>query len=187
MATRGSWPVHEFPYLTNANHKITSRRTKRYNCIAWAGDDLERPWWPQVPGWYWPPGIPELDDIPSFIQAFQILGYTSCNDGVLEPGFEKIALFADPHGTATHATRQLKNGKWTSKMGPFEDIEHDSCQDVRGPVYGTVTCYMRRARKPLTALQIIFRFSRCVRVLCRETYWDVRAIVKGTPRKNVFS
>ena len=31
----------------------------------------------------------------------------------LEPGFEKIALYADNSGKPTHAARQLDNGRWT--------------------------------------------------------------------------
>jgi len=190
MATRGSWQLHEFPHLTygnNANHKITSRKTKRYNCIAWAGDDIERPWWPQIDGWYWPSGISEQEDIPAFIQAFRLLGYAVCADGSLEDGFEKVALFAEPDGTPTHAARQLRNGKWTSKLGPNEDIQHDDVRDVRGQLYGDVCCYMRRAITPLSLHQRISRFFRCIRVLCKESYWTIRAFVKGVPRKNVFS
>jgi hypothetical protein len=190
MATHGSWPLHEFPHLTygkNANHKITSCETKRYNCIAWASGDIERPWWPNAYGHYWPPGISETDEIPSFIEAFQLLGYTKCLDGLLEEGFEKVALFAHKDGTPTHAARQLKNGKWTSKLGPFQDIEHDLCHDVRGPVYGSVCCFMRRPITPISISQLILRSFRCIRVLCGEAYWRSRAFIKRVTRKNIFS
>jgi hypothetical protein len=45
----------------------------------------------------------------------------------------------------THAARQLPSGKWTSKLGKGEDIEHDSPYDVGGGVYGEVMQVMKRA------------------------------------------
>jgi hypothetical protein len=44
----------------------------------------------------------------------------------------------------THAARQLPTGKWTSKLGKAEDIEHDSPDDVAGGIYGEVVLFMRR-------------------------------------------
>jgi hypothetical protein len=44
----------------------------------------------------------------------------------------------------THAARQLPNGKWTSKLGKGEDIEHDTPDDVSGGIYGEVVEIMRR-------------------------------------------
>ncbi len=46
----------------------------------------------------------------------------------------------------THAVRQLANGKWTSKLGKAEDIEHDSPDDIAGGLYGEVVQFMRRVR-----------------------------------------
>jgi hypothetical protein len=51
------------------------------------------------------------------------------------------------YGTAltyTHAARQLPTGKWTSKLGKGEDIEHDTPEDVAGGVYGDVMQIMKR-------------------------------------------
>ena len=48
--------------------------------------------------------------------------------------------------TRTHAARQLPNGKWTSKLGKAEDVEHESPEDVAGGVYGEVVQFMRRPR-----------------------------------------
>jgi hypothetical protein len=77
------------------------------------------------------------------ILAFQAIGFELCADGGLEPGFEKVALYGD--GVFyTHAARQLPDGKWTSKLGGAEDIEHDAAEDVAGGVYGEVVQFMRR-------------------------------------------
>jgi hypothetical protein len=44
----------------------------------------------------------------------------------------------------THAARQLSGGKWTSKLGKAEDIEHDTPDVVSGGLYGEVVAIMRR-------------------------------------------
>jgi hypothetical protein len=129
----------EFPRLTADNHRVTSPASSDYNCIAWSAGDTER-WW--EPGVYWPVpathyglGVLEL--------AFRSLGYEPCPDGAVEPGFEKVALYAAGQ-FYTHAARQLPSGKWTSKLGRIEDIEHDSPEDLAGGVYGDVAIFMRR-------------------------------------------
>jgi hypothetical protein len=86
----------------------------------------------------------------SFEAAYQTLDYVRCQDGSFEQGVEKIVLFGsrDHVGDVipTHAARQLASGKWTSKLGPFEDIRHDVPQDVSGPAYGDAVLFMSRPR-----------------------------------------
>jgi hypothetical protein len=65
-----------------------------------------------------------------------------CEDGRLESGFEKIALFA-LEGLPKHAARQLQSGRWTSKLGRLEDIEH-TLDDLTGALYGSVALVMKR-------------------------------------------
>ena len=56
-------------------------------------------------------------------------------DGPLQDGYEKIAIYA-LDGEPTHAARQLDTGRWTSKLGKHEDIEHDTpgrvCKETTG-------------------------------------------------------
>lgn len=103
---------------------------------------------------YWPPNVARHETIESFIHAYETVGYLPSPDGNLEPGFEKIALYIDPSGTPTHAARQLSDGRWTSKLGDFEDIEHDTVNDVTGPCYGTIACYLRRPLKRKSLSQV---------------------------------
>jgi hypothetical protein len=49
----------------------------------------------------------------------------------------------------THAARQLPGGKWTSKLGKAEDIEHDITDAVAGGVHGEVVVIMRRPSRPV--------------------------------------
>ena len=130
---------------------MTSPERRGYNCIAWAAGETDRWWWPiRLPGVnYWPKGVAREATIAAFIAAYATRGYEPCADGALEPGIEKIALFAKSGATAfipTHAARQLESGEWTSKLGPFEDITHSGVDDVRGPAYGTRVCFLGRPR-----------------------------------------
>lgn len=118
-----------------------------YNCIAWAASDTQNWWWPDDPDigdGYWPQGVPRELTIAAFVAAFQTLGYTECTNGLLENGFEKIAIYADANLEPTHAARQLSDGMWTSKFGDFEDVRHVDLACIEGPLYGVATVYMRR-------------------------------------------
>jgi hypothetical protein len=130
-----------FPRLVAGNHRVTSPPSPDYNCIARAAGDTNH-WW--EPGVFWPVTTRAGDyGIDVLILAFQALGYEACADGGLEPGIKKVALFGDAV-FYTHAARQLPDGKWTSKLGPAEDIEHDSADAVAGGVYGEIFMFMRR-------------------------------------------
>ena len=130
-----------FPHLIEYNHRVTSPESTDYNCIAWSAADIGH-WW--EPGVYWPiPASANDYGIGNLVQAFRSLGYQECEDGGLELGFEKVALYGS-FFFYTHAARQLPNGKWTSKLGKAEDIEHDSPEDVAGDVYGEIVQFMKR-------------------------------------------
>ena len=105
-----------------------------------------------------PPGIPNTGGsracigpprhLPSSTEsaledAFRALGFEPCGDDGPEPGFKKVALFGNSL-FYTHAARQLPGGKWTSKLGKAEDIEHDTPDAVAGGVYGEIVVVMRR-------------------------------------------
>jgi hypothetical protein len=85
--------------------------------------------------------------ISSLVAVFQFLGFEERppTETELEPMFEKVALYAKAD-MWKHAARQLPDGRWTSKLGPDEDIEHDAAECLCGDSYGTVHCIMRKAR-----------------------------------------
>ena len=138
----GSWSADDFPGLNSRNHRITSSRAFHYNCIAWAAGCNTRWWCPNKHG-FWPSGVPREVTLPAFLAAFATLGYE-------ESGYEKVALFVKPDASGnllpTHAAKQLSNGRWTSKLGALEDIEHMKVEDVSGPSYGTEIRFMRRTK-----------------------------------------
>ncbi|MGI8980718.1 MAG: DUF7689 domain-containing protein [Pirellulaceae bacterium] len=131
----------DFPRLTAANHRITSPSTPDYNCVAWSIGDTEH-WW--QPGVFWPIAGPKVEfGIAALAEAMKSQEFAVCETGAPEFGFEKVALYATS-AFYTHASRQLPNGKWTSKLCRMEDIEHDSPDDLADGVYGSVVLFMKR-------------------------------------------
>jgi hypothetical protein len=135
-----------FPGLQLSSFRITSPPTADYNCVAWAAGDTQRWWWPDPDpdnqAVFWPSGAPKEETLDAFVAAFATLGYAPALDEHPAPGYEKVALFA-VGVTPTHAARQLPNGRWTSKLGKREDIEHD-LHAVRGDLYGKVVLVLQR-------------------------------------------
>lgn len=120
---------------------ITSPRDVRYNCIAHALGISDAVWWPMGFGdLRWLPGWPRALTVDNFEGVF--VGFERCADGTHEPGFEKIAIYAKSK-VPTHAARQLESGRWTSRLGPDEDVEHDLA-DLNGRRYGQSVVFLRR-------------------------------------------
>src|SRR5262249_11890567 len=73
-------------------------------------------------------------------------GFERCDSSDLETGFEKVAVYADAAGP-THATRQLPDGKWSSKLGRSEDVEHvlEALAGNDGDEYGQILPILKRA------------------------------------------
>jgi hypothetical protein len=133
-----------FPGLSGSAYRETSPADRRYNCIAWAAQDDQNWWWPQPSDeTYWPPSVPRIESLEGFIDAFRTLGYAPCNHADPEPGFEKIAFYIGEDGIPSHAARQLESGRWTSKLGELEDIEHE-LEVLEGERYGTIGAVMKR-------------------------------------------
>ena len=140
-----------FPNLHPGTYKITSVEDVTYNCIAHAAGADDAWWWPVsgIDGVVWPDGIPQEVSLDCFAVAYELRGYQKCADAKLEAGFEKVALYVDHKGEPTHAARQLSSGAWTSKLGEWEDIEHEALSALedptgRGLAYGKVVLIMRR-------------------------------------------
>ena len=142
--TLSSW----YWWLPNlVDFKVTSESTSEYNCFSWAlGDDFR---WidPTVDYAQWMADVSNGSSIDSVVELFRAAGYELCGDGSLEDGYEKIAIYVKD-GEPTHAARQLENGRWTSKLGKYEDIEHDFPEALQGDgfgEYGRVAVFMARS------------------------------------------
>lgn len=140
----------DFPRLSPDRFRLMSDRTVIYNCIAWAAGDSNHC---RQPGDFWPLET-KADDygVDVLESAFRSLGYQPCDQYHYEEGYDKVVLYGDSL-FFTHAARQLPNGKWTSKLGKLEDIEHDSPEDLTGGVYGEIARIMKRPSKTDVNLQ----------------------------------
>lgn len=96
-------------------------------------------------GWIWPSSAPFNIRLESLAIVAAEYGYTPCDNGEPEDDYEKIVLYGDEE-RIDHATSQLRNGRWTSKLGyQGEDIQHDTPEVVTGGEYGPVVAFFRRA------------------------------------------
>jgi hypothetical protein len=145
--------LQAFPKLIqDKDFKITSNATPIYNCIAWAYNIENRWMWPNTGEYlyldgvhYWPSDKILDCNVNNFIDAFKLKGYECCDDCQFEAGYRKIALYVKPDTTdCTHAARELSNGCWTSKLGPFNDIQHGTADAIENDEYGKVYCFMKR-------------------------------------------
>ena len=136
-----------FPNLAGSGYEITGQASKEYNCIAWVMGISTQNWDCHDPDGYWPSSIPRDDSIMTAMQLFVGEGFSFCEDDALDPGYEKIALYAFV-GRFTHAARQLDDGRWTSKLGKGAVIIHPSPANLAGGFYGNVHCIMHRPVHP---------------------------------------
>jgi hypothetical protein len=135
-----------FPGLRATPYRICRGGSRFYNCIAWAAGDDRRWWEPDEDGIeYWPPGVAREYTVEAYIAAFESIGYSKCDDNSLESGFEKVAIYAR-EGEPTHASWQLDDGRWTSKIGRLPEIDH-TFEALDGDEYGFPVQILRRARK----------------------------------------
>lgn len=145
--TLESFREMRFPRLNREIYRVTSPATDVYNCMAWAAGDTTMSWWPAA-DYYWPEYAPLEETLASFQAVFEGMGYSECESDALEAGYEKTAVYVDEEGVPTHAARQLLTGTWTSKLGDWEDIEHESLialenAPLMNSLYGTVALVLR--------------------------------------------
>ena len=95
-------------------------------------------------GYTWPKGIAANGGLASYIALFESLGFHACEYGAVEAGADKVAIYVDADGDFTHVARLLPDGKWTSKLGALEDIEHTTA-GLEGDEYGQVSHFMKRS------------------------------------------
>lgn len=138
--------VNKFLNLAKADFRVTSPEDPGYNCVAWAFEDTSK-WWEPHPEAHWPADAPDEVDVDSYIKLFERFGYQICNNPDLDDSFDKIAIYVDEDNCFSHIARQLSSGKWTSKLGDWEDIEH-TLEGLMGhsPAYGQVVIVMKKKK-----------------------------------------
>jgi hypothetical protein len=122
-----------------------------YNCISWALGINTYVLTPDRNTW---PMRKHDFSLQNFVDLFLNTDppYEICSDGIFDRIFEKVAIYVI-YDTETkeeefrHVARQLETGRWTSKFGTnYEDIEHDSLEELKGPSYGEPRIFLRRPR-----------------------------------------
>jgi len=125
-----------------ASLSITSPRTWKYNCVAWAVGMTDQ-WLEPSPAGFWPIAH-EGNSVDAYVRMFNHYGFQDAEDGSREKGFEKIVLYADDAGVFLHVARQLPAGKWTSKIGRESDVTHTSPDVLTSATYGKPVRYLKR-------------------------------------------
>lgn len=132
--------------ILNEHYIISSPQAHSYTCLAHTVYREDRVIWPdEDETCAWPLELPRRETLDVFKNFFHLCGYFPSEDGRQEEGIEKVALYTDNLGLVKHASRQLLNGHWSSKLGILADIEHSDEKTIEGEAYGSVTAYMGRA------------------------------------------
>ena len=134
-----------FPNLTNKNHSIASKVTDNYNCIAWSLGVNDRWMWPRDLNSFWPSVVAEEDELEAVIQLYLDRGYEKCGSSELEEEYKKVAIYVK-EDKPSHAALQLGSGRWTSKLGSLQDIEHDTLEVLEGESYGKAIILLKKHR-----------------------------------------
>ena len=176
-----------FPNLRPGNYEITSQADTRYNCVAWAIGDSSA-WWENLPagGYYWPAAAESSETVAGWIQVFVLSGYSACESGDPEPGFEKVAIYVNDTGEPAHVARQLISGRWTSKLGGFQDITHHSLEAIEMPDYGRASVFLKRNRPVGLSANVASRQSPTnvtatarLRFMLRDLFTFLRRVRRG--------
>lgn len=116
----------------DGQYNQTSPIDSRYNSIAWAMNDNTRCWEPhRFTGNYWPNDLQHNElTLVNLIEVFKLFSYELCDCSNYEPGYEKVAIYVSD-GKPVHVARQQQSGRWTSKIGKFEDIEHETPEHIQ--------------------------------------------------------
>lgn len=136
---------YAFPNISLSNSTVVGFGTSRYNCAGYAFGDTKRWWWPSSPEYgeyeYWPEGFSRNHSVQNFDELFEAVNATEVpekfwND--VHPGWVSIALYVDDDNVPMHLARLADDGRWISKTGAEELIEHEHLEDIGGGLYGHV-------------------------------------------------
>lgn len=130
---------------------MTSPQTNVPDAIGWVLGDTSRYWDPGkvgVEGYYWPEYAPREYTLYSWTIIFEHHDYQICPSAELEEGVEKVAIYVSTvDARPRHVARQKWSGRWTSKVGRGEDIEHANLEGLEGDFFGRVMRLMCRPRQ----------------------------------------
>jgi hypothetical protein len=96
----------------------------------------------------WPVDLPPDESFANVHTLLSRLGFVDCDDDrAIDPRITiVVAIFLDDGSKPAHFAQQQANGKWLSKLGDGNDIEHRTTQSVEGGANGTLAHKMCRPR-----------------------------------------
>src|SRR5438034_10954897 len=134
-----------FPALSGSEYSKSSEADTAYNCFGFAVHDTKQYWQKvDVRGYYWP--LKRDDRLEDWIEALRLNNFVPTDDWSLEAEFEKVCIYVNEEGSPEHVSRQLASGKWTSKIGRLEDIEHSTLTELECVDYGKPKVMLKRKR-----------------------------------------
>lgn len=137
-----------WPNLLRTTYTVIDKASMRYNCFAWSINRTDfwfapDPQMNRVGKVFWPPEVPREYTLDAFIQAYATFGFVLCDNTEVELGFEKVVLYGN-NSIPEHAARQLPNGRWSSKIGEYEVIEHDLYAFDGGKYFSKIIIILKR-------------------------------------------
>jgi hypothetical protein len=136
----------DYPYL-KGNYTKTSDETILYNCVAYVLGEYDKIYSSYEEEGIWIDGLEKTHTPKNYADFFKkIKGFEICKNADFDDKYEKIAIYG-LEDEFLHVAIQLQNGKWSSKIGEYEDIEHNSLKAVGGGRYGYPIIFMQRLRK----------------------------------------
>lgn len=148
-----------WPNSRNKPLKIKSPITPKYNCVAYSLN-REDIWYESIDNddirnglcvllqrsIIWPEALSKGILINNYLELYKLNGFEKVNDLDIsvEVGYVKIAIYGNTEQVFTHVCRQMEDGKWVSKLGSFQDVEHDDLEVLEGSHYGKVMVVMKK-------------------------------------------
>lgn len=135
-----------FPNLPG-QYELTSNPDEGYNCLAYAAG-IEDEWWDPLSG-VWPDDIGPEDTIANLVLVYKRHGFVE-HDGPLPlDDHEIIAIYGEEeeNGAFYHAAKLRSDGRWGSKMGPDDDLAHNTLHAIEGEEYGKAVVFMKRKQR----------------------------------------
>ena len=134
----------EFPLARAGDIVTDSEMTPEYNCVGWALHLKRSVIWPDDDQQHqWAPDLPRRPDKDIFCAFFEKMGFSECNDENFEQSREKIAIYSRGN-EVLHVARQLRDGRWTSKLGPLADVLHPTALSISDGWFGVLAILMSR-------------------------------------------
>ncbi|AGP42298.1 hypothetical protein SCE1572_52050 [Sorangium cellulosum So0157-2] len=123
-----------FPKLGD-NYEVLGPQDENYNCIAHTLGKNDT--------WVNPVTGPATNPLQGMDAIYGAQGYTRSPgmDFSLKPGTQKVVVYATKRADGTideitHGAIQDEHGTWTSKLGQWPLIRHESPDSLNGPAYG---------------------------------------------------